>query len=179
MNKIYHIVPPRVEGLHLMPLNDLKTALPEVYRQHAAKYVGREELMSQIIPHIDCSWNDVLQFSPVHPEQIRDALLKVGFGWRPLLTFEIDPEKAGMNSNNTVIFKHRVRAKGDFSLNSEEIVPFNADNLARFQQLPQATREHFQQAKESSEVPMLFLWVPHVLFKGQLPVEKLKIIEIA
>ena len=176
--KLYHIVPPRVEGDTLMPLSSLKTAFPALYDLHAAKYVGREELMAQKIPILDCLWNDVLQFSPVHPEQIRDTLKEIGFGWQTMLAFEIDPKQFGINETNAVTFKHLPRQFGDFTMKDEEFERFTEQSLKGHADLPFATKAHFKEAKETSNRPFLFLWVPHVLYRGTVRVDTLKIIEI-
>jgi hypothetical protein len=177
--KIYHIVPPRVEGPVLMPLNQLKSSYPALYEQHAAKYQGREVLMQQMIPYMNSRWNDVLQFSPVHPEQIRDAVVGAGFGWRTMLVFEIDTEKAGFSQENASIFINKVRESGDFTLKDDDFEPYSLEVLSKYQNIPDVTVNAFKDAKAKSEPPLLFLWVPHVLFKGTIPVEKLKIIEVS
>ncbi len=176
---LYHIVPPRVEGEVLLPLNELKHKYPSLYDAHAAKYQGRWELMEQKIPRLNCKWNDVLQLSPVHPGQIRDALKEVGFGWQTMLCFEIDPEQVGMTGQNTVIFKHLPRQYGDFSMSDDEFEPFTVEALPRYTQLPEVTKTHFADAKTTEQRPMLFLWVPHVLFHGRIAVNSLKIVEIS
>ena len=135
--------------------------------------------MSQKIPLLDCLWNDVLQLSPVHPGLIRDALKEVGFGWQTMLCFEFDAEEVGINGSNTVIFKHLPREYGDFTLHADEFERFSQSALNRYSELPDATKAHFAEAKSQSVRPMVFLWVPHVLFQGQIAVNKLKIIEIS
>lgn len=178
MRKIYHLVPPRVEGSLLKPLNELKEEFPQLYEQHAAKYQGREELMNENIPKLGCKWNDVLQFSPVHPELIRNALLEAGFGWQAMLFFEIDPSAVGMNATNTVFFLHKPRERGDFKMYDDEFVPLTPDLPDDLFRLPQATLTHFAEAKASNSRPFLFLWVPHVLYKGHLVAGDLPIIEV-
>jgi hypothetical protein len=176
---VYHLVPARVEGEFLMPLSQLKSALPTLYQQHATKYEGREDLMAKQLPHINVSWNDVLQLSPVHPEQMRDAMIKTGFGWRPMLFFEFDSSQIGMNQLNTVIYRHLPKQKGDFAFRAEDFEAFSPESLHRHADLPEATRAHYQESLATKTAPLLFIWVPHVLFHGRISVVNAKIIEIA
>ena len=46
----------------------------ELYKGHARKYEGREHLMEEIIPILNCKWNDVVQFSALNPQVIVDKL---------------------------------------------------------------------------------------------------------
>ena len=66
MNYIYHIKPEPFMGTSLIPLNsmDRNSAL---YKNHAEKYIGRENLMLEVIPKLNCKWNDVVQFSTLNP----------------------------------------------------------------------------------------------------------------
>lgn len=176
---VYHLVPARVEGEFLMPLNQLKSEWPALYEQHAAKYEGREELMARMLPHINVSWNDVLQFSPVNPEQMRDAMIKTGFGWRPMLFFQFEINEIGMNESNTVIYRHLPKAKGDFTLSTEDFEVFSARTLEAHSHLPEVTKLHYQESLATKTAPLLFIWVPHVLFCGKISVVNAKIIEIA
>jgi hypothetical protein len=175
---LYHIVPPRVEGPELMSLHELRGPYPALFEEYSKKYQGREELMAQMIPILNKSWNDVIQLSPVHPEEIRDAMLKIGFGWRPMLFFEIDPVAVGMNSQNTVVFKHLPKQRGDFSMRPEDFESFDSKNISSYSTLPEITKNHFAESKANNTAPMLFIWVPHVLYAGRISVAPLKIIEV-
>ncbi|MBK8551651.1 MAG: hypothetical protein IPL53_11555 [Ignavibacteria bacterium] len=70
MNYLYHRVPKNLRGNVLYPLNTLKEIHPDLYEQQASKYAGREHITCQIIPILNCLWNDVLHFSAVNPEEI-------------------------------------------------------------------------------------------------------------
>lgn len=82
---IYHMVPQNLTGEVLYPLNVLRTHLPEIYDAQVKKYSGREGVMAHKVPILECLWNDVLHFSPVHPSKIRDAIADAGWRWKPKL----------------------------------------------------------------------------------------------
>ncbi len=75
---LYHWVPDDMIGDTLYPLNILKHTHPDLYTKKVSKYIGREKVMDQIIPILDCLWNDVLHFTAVHPKDVKDALIKAG-----------------------------------------------------------------------------------------------------
>lgn len=72
------MVSPDMVGDVLRPLNVLRETHPDLYPTKAAKYAGREWVMDQRIPTLDCKWNDVLQFSPIEPAEFKRALVDAG-----------------------------------------------------------------------------------------------------
>lgn len=78
MSSLYHMVPKNMSGTVLYPLNQFRERMPEVYAAHVAKYAGREAVMAQRIPNLDCLWNDALHFTAVDPVVIREALREAG-----------------------------------------------------------------------------------------------------
>ena len=62
-----------------IPLNEMKECLPEIYALEAAKYQGREQVMEQNVPHLECLWNDVVFFSPLDPRIVFSRLEKSGY----------------------------------------------------------------------------------------------------
>lgn len=78
MNYLYHWVPKDLQGDTLFPLNTLKEKYPDLYKKEASKYVGREQIMQDVLPILNCLWNDVLHFSAVHPSLVKEALFESG-----------------------------------------------------------------------------------------------------
>ncbi len=103
-----------------------------------------------------------------------------GFGWRSLLAFEIDADSNGINQTNAIIYKYLFKKEElqshGFRFSPSDFETFSPENLSRYSSVPQATIDHFKSAKENSETPLMFLWVPHVLYRGKINVEKLKIL---
>lgn len=77
-NYVYHFRPAGMSGEILMPLNVLKTELPTIYEEQVKKYKGREFLLQEKIPILDCLWNDVLHISPINPQLIIDTWRAAG-----------------------------------------------------------------------------------------------------
>ena len=167
---VYHVIPPQFIGETLYPLNALKETLPDIYAQQVQKYRGREDLLQTRIPYLNCFWNDVLHFCPVHPAKIRDAITRVGFPWTMHDWFEVDPVAINFSPDNTVIYTHPARPEGDFQKREEDFIPFGTEYLEMLNSIPQATHEYFNHAKAYEERPFLFNFVPHVLHLGTLDV---------
>jgi hypothetical protein len=176
MTFLYHLVPQPLIGDTLYPLNALKHHAPEAYTAHLKKYRGREVLLERTIPLLNCLWNDVLHFSPVHPAAIRDALLQVGFDWRPRDWFVVDPSSIGMTAHNSAIFSYPQRARGDFTLPASAFQPFSAAVLNDLEDLPSATRAYYHEAKAHTERPFLFHLIAHILYRGSIALEQMQTI---
>jgi len=80
------MVPKKMKGKILYPLNVLKKKYPTLYKKEVQKYDGRKKVLQGKIPSpFNCLWNDVLHFSPVEPSKVMNALKKEGF---PLATLK-------------------------------------------------------------------------------------------
>jgi hypothetical protein len=71
---LYHMVPADMQGTVLHPLNSLKQSHPELYVAKASKYQGREHVMDQFLPTLECAWNDVLHFTAINPEELKRSI---------------------------------------------------------------------------------------------------------
>ncbi len=98
------VVSVNLTGNRLLPLNELKSDYPDVYRMHSMKYKSREWLKDRNIPFLNCLWNDVLHFRTVHPRKIKKAQVTAGLQWHQVKWFQIDPIEEGFNEENAVIW---------------------------------------------------------------------------
>ena len=92
----------------MYPLNQLKNIYPKVYASRVKNYAGRKWLMGMRFPLLDCLWNDVLHFSPVHPAKIHEVRVAAEFPRRARAYFEVNPTEMGFNPENAVIWLHRL-----------------------------------------------------------------------
>ncbi len=170
MAGLYHLVPDNLSGWIHYPLYELNDHIPRLYTAHRRKYEGRETLLERRIPFLECIWNDVLHLSPVHPARIRKALVQAGFNTQPQKWFENPVAQAGFNPDNSVIYLHPGREKGNFSISKADFERFDQAKLAGITEVPKATRKYFQMASAKGERPFLFNFIPHILSKGNLPI---------
>lgn len=176
MALIYHAVPEQLEGPALRPLNALRSSNPDLYSKYLEKYRGREFVMQEKVFNLNCLWNDVLHFSPVHPTLVRKALADAGHKIKPRRWFVIDPERCGFTATNASIFKHSPRELGDNEGIESEFVPFSVNSLSEYCSIPEATIDYYQYCKQEGLSPLLFCWIPHVLFRGDIEIAALEII---
>lgn len=166
MHYLYHRVPENMSGHILYPLNVLKEKDIDLYTAHASKYKGREVIMEDRLPFLNCLWNDVLHMSAVHPRDIKRALIEAGKkGDFVLECFEIDPHL--LDSRSTIVFLAQNDTRTDKLLESN-FAPYNPNDIAQYATLSQVTKDYYRSKYEQGENPLLFHKIPHILYKGEL-----------
>lgn len=175
---LYHRVPADLHGQILYPLNQLKYIYPSLYIAQAAKYRGREAVMQARIPRLDCLWNDVLHLSPVHPCKIQRALAQAGFPRRPRRYYEVDPLEHGFTATNAVIFYHQRIKLAEFRLEEADFTPFHPEGVRTLGEVPAATTAYYQEMFAQGKRPLVYLYVPHILYHGTLDCSGIRIIEV-
>lgn len=173
---LYHLVPHNLSGSVLYPLNELEQAFPKIYAAQAKKYAGREVLTQQIIPSLECAWNNVLHLSPVHPKLIRKGLESANIELKSTRWFELDPIALGFNQTNAVIYLHPPKEYLDFTKMADDFRPFNSRALASLSEMPEATLDYYRASQKEGKSPLLFHRIPHVLYRGNLHLKDLNII---
>ena len=175
MNYLYHRVPQDQQGTVLEPLNQLKISNSELYKIKAAKYQGREHILERRIPILDCLWNDVLHFSPVPPAELKASLLEAGMEDKEWSFYQIDPSL--FERENTVTYLHK--DIGRISVpDASEFVPFNANNLPELSHIPNATMQYWKDQYAKSAKPLIFLGIPHILYRGTLDTVNLPVVTV-
>jgi len=174
---VYHRVPSNLIGSVLYPLNELKRVHPEAAATHLKKYRGREALLNRRIPHLDCLWNDALHLSAVHPSKIKSALEEARHILPPYNWFEIDA--ALLSPDRTVLWEYpeSERARGDWTLDDHEVIPFDPGSLDRYSEVNARTRRYYARFKPGERF-LLFVGIAHVLFKGSVEVGGLRVIQV-
>ena len=175
---LYHRVPADLNGHILYPLNQLKSAYPSLYVTKAASYQNREAVMQARLPILDCLWNDVLHFSPIHPSKIQQALAEAGFVRKPRHYFEVDPFAKGFGAENAVIFLHQRVKLEKFQLEEADFRRFTLAELSSLGEIPEATLTYYREMFEQGKRPLVYLYVPHILYQGSLDISDVKVIKV-
>jgi len=162
----------------LYPLNQLKSVYPSLYRTKAAKYQNREAVVRARLPLLDCLWNDVLHFSPVHPSKVQEALVEAGFGRTLRRYYEVDPLAKGFNAANAVIFLHQRLNLEKFQLEEADFRVFHVEELTSLGEIPAATLAYYRDMFEQGKRPLVYLYVPHIFYQGTLDIGDVNIIEV-
>lgn len=171
---LYHLVPRRLVGSRLLPLGRLRDLHPELYVEYVRKYEGREYLLERRVPGLGCLWSDVLFFTAVPPSLIRTLHEEAGFTPPPLRWFEVDMATLEESSLYVYWYLHHERERVFEPDNWE---PFKASLLPRIRDVPQATRDHYLEAASSGRAPFAFFRIPHVLYRGDIDVRALHVVE--
>lgn len=175
MHYLYHRVPSNMQGGILYPLNTLKELFPEAYAEQVKKYVGREEVMDQTVPTLDCKWNDVLHLSAVHPQQVADTFTKHNQEFRGRRFFQIDPHLLERNKTMVYLYRHQTPETKFAADNWERYDP---DDIEKYSQLPEETEEYYRETFAAGGAPLLWHRVPHILYKGTIDTSAQQMIEI-
>lgn len=170
---LYHLVPRRVVGSHLLPLNRLKGSHPALYEAYSRKYQGREHLLEQPVPGLECLWSDVLFLTAAQPSVIRELHEAAGFDVPPLRWFEVDPRALDASRLHIYWYLH---SDPDLKEDPANWEPFRESLLPRLREVPEATREHYAEAARSGKRPLAFYRVPHLLYRGELELEGVRVI---
>ncbi|MFZ4715447.1 MAG: hypothetical protein ACOYL6_17110 [Bacteriovoracaceae bacterium] len=160
MSFLYHLKPIPFEGTSLIPLNmmDRDSVL---YKSHAQKYVGRESLMEEIIPILNCKWNDAVQFSALDPQIIVNKLKTIDLD---LQLFRFEYFKIHIDqiiSSHTAVISNG-KSGNDITVSS--LLPSYQEIL----EVPQPTIDYWNQVKEKSGKYLWFPFIPHIFVKGIL-----------
>ncbi len=169
------MVPADMQGTVLHPLNSFQETNPELYQSKVSKYEDRKHVMEQFIPTLECAWNDVLHFSPIHPASLKQALLEAGMEPREMKFFQIDPDL--LNPEQTTIYLYADRASED-KMNPENFSEYTSDELVKHATVSQITKEYYKEKFSAGERPLLFVGVPHILHKGSIDVSDLPVIVV-
>lgn len=174
MEYLYHRVPKNMSGTVLYPLNVLKETHPEIYNDQVKKYEGREKLLTTEVPPLNCLWNDVLHFTAVSPQELKNNLAKADIHIDPISWFKIPISM--IEGEKSIAFTYR--RDQDLVPNFKEYEPFDPKRIEIYRVVPEETIEYYKQKKDDGNRPLLFHLVPHVLFKGNIDTKGLEIVTV-
>lgn len=162
------------EGATLYPLTDLESIRPDIYQQQKAKYEGRPHVMDQRIPPLgNCAWNAVIFMSAVAPNKIDEARTEAGFTPSTHRSYyQIDPSILDRDKLTVYTFPH-----GRQFNEATDFVDYN-DDLERYSQIPEATKQYYKQEFDSGQKYIRLTWrfIPHILYKGRIDVSECPVI---
>ncbi|MNS71059.1 hypothetical protein D3C72_1044140 [compost metagenome] len=156
MQYVYHRKSPDMVGGLLYPLYEIEKQLPEAYEKAKSKYVGREHVMDQRIPVLNCRWNDVIHLSPISPRILFSELTKAGVitdehQWYKIPISKLIPDK-------TVILKNEKK-----EITQDEILPFDPNTFQEMKGVNDACLQWYREHAAKGERPLIFAKLPHVL----------------
>lgn len=164
---LYHRAVRDMRGDALLPLNSLRDVHPDIYEREAKKYAGREQLRREKVLPLDCLWGDVLFFSPVHPAQLLGTVRESGREVPPvrfwaLNAAELDPERA------CIKFVQPWPGGVYAPPTPADYLPFTPEVLAQVSAPSDTTLTRLQTLPPGAPL-ILWMDVPHVLYRGNIP----------
>lgn len=165
---VYHRVPPQMRGTVLYPLGRLEVIHPDLVASHLTRYVGREDKLLQLIPPLGCRWRDVLNLTPIHPGAVRAAMRDAGHLRFPRRWFEIDA--ARFTPDDTILYLPGSNPA------EARFVPWEPGRLTRYAQVSEVQRQFYRRVEPGQPV-LLFGGTPHVLYRGEIDVRAVRVIE--
>ena len=173
MPYLYHLKPEPMRGDTLYPLNQLKHVDPALYRRQLAKYDDhprRKTLPNRVIPKLDCLWNDVLHFSPVHPCLIYQAWLELGKKLKETTFYRVPV--AQVAAHPAVIYTLPQKKQLDTNLPESCVEWLDTTAFTELEVLPPATVEWYARLRRRKQVGGFFVGIPHVLVKGAVKINE-------
>lgn len=168
MSYIYHMKPVPFEGDYLIPLNEMDKN-SNLYKKNAKKYEGREDLMQEIIPLLDCKWNDVVQFSALDPQQIVNHLRDIQNDLKLYRTeyFKIHVEQIIGKYDSVIFDRSKKQKKGDFKIKENEVSYLNS-SYQEISNVPPETIKYWNKVKKEGGKFLWFAFIPHIFVKGKI-----------
>jgi len=163
-----------MRGNIIYPLNELKNVYPDIYSERVKKYEGREHVMQEKIPVLNCLWNDVLHLSAVDPREIKEELNRAGKEFNIKGFYKIDPNS--LDPKNTIVYLYTSPIP-NHALVKEDFVPYTPNIVEKISTLPEETKKYYAEVISQGNRPFLWHGVPHVLYKGTIDVSNLEILE--
>jgi hypothetical protein len=173
------MIPEPFIGNELIPLNQMDRE-GNLYKKNARKYVGRERLMDEIIPRLNCKWNDVVQFSSLNPQKIVDELkiLDPNFKLFRMKFFKISVKEIEGKYSGVIFDRSGSSKKGDYKINESDVTELNSINYRELFEVPELTREFWKKAIEEKGKLLWFPYIPHILINARIDISNFEILEL-
>jgi hypothetical protein len=172
---IYHSLPENMTGTMLYPLSELAVEHPQLFNAHEQKYTKRPRVLTNAIPHLGCFWNDVLHFTAVHPEVLKEVLARAGYT-KPLHYVQVNPML--LSKEKTIIFLNKVLSSGAASTTADDFVAFDPETVDKYATIPLENEQYYKENLEKGDEFLIYHGIPHILYKGRLDIGGMPIITV-
>ena len=177
---LYHMVPKELIGDKLIPLNSIKKTYPNLYDEYTKKYFNHPErpnLLKREIPKLNCLWNDVVHFLPLHPYHVYKALKSLEIKIREEQAFfKIPIENLKLNKNAIYLYSKENYKGPAAEINLDQIKSLNIEDYTELKEIPSDTIEYYKAEKDKGKPFGLFPYIPHLLSLGEIDIKDVEII---
>lgn len=184
---VYHLCAPDFRGTRLHPLNGLRAAYPDLYESERQKYVGRESVLTYIVPGLGVSWADTVNLSALDPRKLVDERRRLGVPFSQLLTRRllcIPVERLSTlpavryDSSSHWINSSPGDADVPLEPPAEEFSTFDGSRHVPVTEVPELHRQYLQRQLDRGERALGFVFVPHVLVASSIDVSGLAPVDL-
>jgi hypothetical protein len=174
------MVPKNMIGDTLLSLNELKVKEVELYKKYAEKYFDqpeREKLLERKIPQLNCLWNDVIHFLPLHPFHVYQALKNVGVKVSDDLQFYKIPINNLKENKNVTYLYRKENYKGPMAeMNDDDVQLFDVEKYNELTVIPADTLVYYEEESKKGNRFGMFPFIPHILSLGTVKISGTEII---
>jgi hypothetical protein len=174
---LYHLCPDDVRDSALISLNELARRYPDIHRKEREKWQGRESVLDYQVPHLDVTWGDTVNLSPIDPRKLLERRAELGLPPSRLLersVVRIPLERIdGLPAVWYTGSGHwRNSRPGDPSVPAtpppEDFTPFEASRYRELDEVPGRHEEYLRAQRDLGEPALAMVFVPHVLVHGRV-----------
>ena len=159
---LWHTVPANMQGTLLFPLRTLAQSHPDIAAGYRRKYEGRENIAKLHVPLLDCSWDEVIFLSPIHPQEIADALVAHGHPFLPKQAYQLHIHAL---KDHEAVWFDPTKAAPNGDLTEASVWPLDRENY-RSQPLSKKAHAYYAQSASSGRRPLIYGTELHVLVRG-------------
>ncbi|MFD2046559.1 group-specific protein [Ornithinibacillus salinisoli] len=180
MNYVYHMVPKTMVGEKLFPLNQLKTTQAILYFEYVKKYndhPARRKLLERKIPKLNCLWNDVIHFLPLHPTLVYNALKEVGVNINGDKKFYKIPITNLQDNKNVIYIYNKENYQGpDAEIVNETIHLLDINKYEEIATIPSDTISYYEEEHINGKRFGMFQFIPHIFSLGKVNISNAEVV---
>ncbi|MDP1836405.1 MAG: hypothetical protein Q8K75_10835 [Chlamydiales bacterium] len=172
---VYHRRPSNFIGNWILPLNMMPQMeeFSDIYEKAISKYDHRKQLLSRVIPTLNCVWNDVIFLSPLHPHHHFKEYSEIGFIPKHVQFFKIPVEV--LAEKRTTVWKWLPYPGRDpIHQTLDSYCDLNLSTFQEMEELPEITKAWYREqfTPESPEKYPKYNWyrIPHILCQDPIDI---------
>lgn len=178
---VYHLCANDFRGTHLLSLNDLRDAHPDVYDRERPKWDGRESVLEWEVPHLGVPWGDTVNLAALDPVHLVEARRRLGVPFSHLLerrvvripVERIADQPAVVYNSRSHWLNSRPGEDVPATPPEDEFSRFNADVYEELAEVPDLHLDYLAEQRDAGRIALGFVFIRHVLAAGPVDISGL------
>ena len=178
---VYHLCANDFRGTHLLPLNDLRDAHPDVYDRERPKWDGRESVLEWEVPYLGVPWGDTVNLAALDPVHLVEARRRLGVPVSRLLerrvvripVERIADQPAVVYDSRSHWLNSRPGEGVPATPPDDEFSPFDVDTYEELAEVPDRHLDYLAEQRDTGRPALGFVFVRHVLVAGPVDIDGL------